>query len=75
LRTASDNAPDVVTGAAPEFIARAIANGVAEPDARQLCASILATKAEIRGRRLTPAGGFRRVERLAVAVRRIGDVR
>jgi hypothetical protein len=56
--------PDAV----PEFVSRALALGYDETETWALWRQIAKTGRDVRARRITPAGGARRVDRLALAV-------
>lgn len=64
----SDNDEPAGSDEVPDFVSRAIALGY-EPEATwALYRRLIRTTADVRARRLTPAGGLRRAERLALAV-------
>lgn len=56
----------------PVFVRKAVAAGYSSDAAAALYRKIAQTRADIRARRITPAGGMRRVERLALVVAVVG---
>ena len=56
------------TAPVPEFVSRAVGLGFDEAGARALYRQIEKTGRDVRARRITPAGGQRRVDRMALAV-------
>jgi hypothetical protein len=62
------NGPPVGSDEVPVFVRRAIALGYDETETWALYRRIVKTRRDIRARRITPAGGCRRVDRLALAV-------
>lgn len=67
-RTSSRKAKRAETDEVPEFVSRAITLGYDPAGAWALYRRITATSRDVRARRITPAGGARRVDRLALAV-------
>lgn len=65
---ASEKADTSRTAEVPDFVRRAIALGYDEAETWALWRQIEKTKRDVRARRITPAGGCRRVDRLALAV-------
>ncbi len=61
--------------ALPEFVRKAVAAGYSCEAASALYRKIAQTRADIRARRITPAGGMRRVERMALVVAVVGGAK
>lgn len=68
VRGGSDNHPQTEPAPVPEFISRALALGYDERETWALWRQIVKTGRDVRARRITPAGGCRRVDRMALAV-------
>jgi hypothetical protein len=64
----SENGQLALADEVPDFVRRAVQIGFDADGAWALWRQITKTGREIRARRLTPAGGARRVDRLALAV-------
>jgi len=67
-RAPSGKAESANTDEVPVFVSRAIALGYDPAETWALYRRLIATGADVRARRITPAGGMRRAERLAIAV-------
>ncbi len=52
----------------PEFVRKAVALGYDESEVWELYFSIPQTRRDVNARRITPAGGIRRIDRMALAV-------
>lgn len=65
---ASEKASPARADQVPDFVSRALALGYDEAETWALWRQIAKTGRDVRARRITPAGGARRVDRLALAV-------
>lgn len=64
----SEKAETAPADEVPDFVSRAIALGYEPGASWALYRSLVRTGADVRARKITPAGGLRRAERLALAV-------